>query len=206
MKTLRKLSFLLLGLFCTALTFGGTIKNYSADQVDVESNKLIGKLYATDSKFRMEIYNEKGNMESFLIVRQDQKKMYAFQVEEKTYMEFPMTGNNTSIYDSITSMGQGFGIIPEIKREKEGTETVSGYSADKFRTTTTIEFFGQKQATTVYEWIAAEFDLPIRTQTDDTIIEMRNITTTAQAASLFEIPTEYSSMGNFGDLLRILGQ
>jgi len=206
MKTLRKLFCLFFVLFCTALAFGGTIKDYSADQVDVQSDRVIGKLYAADSKFRMELFDENGNMESFLIVRQDQKKIYAFQAENKTYMEFPMTGNNTSIYDSITSIGQGFGIIPEIKREKEGTEIVGGYSAEKFRTTTTIEFFGQNQTTTIYEWIASEFDLPIRTQTDDTVIEMRNITTTAQAASLFEMPEGYSSLGNLGDLLQIFGQ
>ena len=206
MKTLRKPLCLVLVFLCTALAFGGTIKDYSAEQVDVKSNRVIGKLYATDSKFRMELYDENGKLESFIIVRRDQKKMYAFEEENKTYMEFPMTGNNTSIYDSITSMGQGFGIIPEIKREKEGTETVGGYSADKFRTTTTIDFFGQKQITTVYEWIAAEFDLPVRTQTDDITIEMRNITTTAPAASLFEIPAGYSSMGNFMDLLKIFGQ
>ena len=206
MKTQQKLFYIVLFLFCTALAFGGTIKNYSADQVDVESNRVMGKLYAADSKFRMEMYDENGNIESFIIVRQDQKKMYTFQADGKTYMEFPITGSNTSIYDSITSIGQGIGIIPEIKREKEGNETVGGYNTEKFRTTTTIEFFGQKQTTTVYEWIAAEFDLPVRTQTDDITIEMRNIATTAQAASLFEIPSGYSLMGNFMDLLQIFGQ
>jgi len=206
MKTLRKPFCLFFILFCTALSFGGTIKDYSADQVDVETNKVVGKLYATDSKFRMEMYDENGNLTGFLIVMQDQKKIYVFQAEEKTYMEFPMTGNDTSVYESITSMGQGYGIVPEIKREKEGTEDIGGYSADKFRTTTTIEFFGQKQETTAYEWITAEFDLPIRTQTDDVTIEMRNITTTKPAASFFEIPAGYSSIGNLGDFLKILGQ
>ena len=204
MKTV-KLSLVLL-LLCGALVFGGTIKDYSADQVDVQSNKVIGKIYATESRLRLEVFSGDGKLESFVIVRQDEKKIYTFQEEDKTYMEFPILGNNVSIYESLISMGQSFGIIPDIKRENQGSETVSGYKTDKFRTTTTVELFGQRQTTTSYEWIAAEFDMPIRIQNEDTTVEMRNIKTAKPAASLFEIPSGYSSLGNMGDLMKALGQ
>jgi len=185
-----KISLILI-LFISGFTFGGTVKNYSADLVEINSNRIIGKIYAAEQKLRLEIYDEKGVLTNISIIRMDRKKIYSMNAESGTYVEFPIMGAKQSLYDNFLMIGQSFGVTPNIKRERLGTDTVSGYSASKFRNTTSIEIFNDKMVTVSYEWIAPEFDWPLRTQDDEGIVEMRNIKTKTPGDSLFEIPLNY---------------
>ncbi|MCL2144091.1 MAG: DUF4412 domain-containing protein [Endomicrobia bacterium] len=201
----KKISLLVLVMFCTDIAFGGTVKNYSADVVETGSGMAVGKVYAAEPKFRMEMYDENGNLEGMSIIRPDQKKMYVCQSENKTYFEIPIDGS-ASLFENMAKAGQSFGIVPDIKREKQGTETVIGYKTDKYRTVTTINAFGQKLTTVVYEWMAAEFEYPVRIQTEDgAIVEMRNIKTGAQNASLFEIPSGWTKDSSAAKMMESIG-
>ena len=207
---LKKSFCFILIFFCTGLIFGGTIKNYTADQVETQSNVLISKVYAVDNKFRMETFDERGALEYFFIIREDQNKMYVFQVGSRTYTEQPIEQNNLTYYDQIMSIQQSFqqhipGSTMEIKQQKLGTtETVLGYKTEKYSVTVTYEMFGQKLPGFIYYWwVAPEFDMPVRIQAQAQIFEafemtfeLRNIKTASSPASLFEIPAGYAKTEN----------
>ena len=196
---------LVLILFTAGFSFGGTVKNYSADLVEINSNRIIGKVYAAEQKLRVESYDEKEELTNIVIIRMDLKKIYSLHAESKTFVEFPIMGGKQSLYDNFLMIGQSFGITPNIKRERLDTDTVSGYNAGKFRNTTSIEIFNDKMITVSYEWIAPEFDWPLRTQDDKGIIEMRKIKTESPSDMLFEIPASYKRDSDMEELFRDMG-
>jgi len=150
--------------------------------VDVKSGRVKQKLAVTPDKVCSEGLDAQGKRESLVIVRMDQKKIYVFMEAAKSYMELPFNKDMFSAADLKLGMTQ-------IKREKVGAETVNGYKADKYRTTASAM---GKNATS-YEWITAEFgSMPIRTETDGVIQEMRNIRPGKPDGSLFEIPGGYT--------------
>lgn len=50
-------------LLFAALAQAGTIKEYSADMVDVSSGKTLQKMYVTEQKIRFDGYGEDGKLE-----------------------------------------------------------------------------------------------------------------------------------------------
>ena len=161
--------------------FAGSIKEYSADMVEVKSGKAMQKLAVTPDKIFSESFDAQGKRQSMAIIRMDQKKMYVVMEENKSYMELPFDKKQFSAAD--LSMG-----MVQTKQEKVGTETVSGYKADKFKVTATA----MGRSFTSFQWIAPEFDpMPIRTESDSVTHEMRNIKTARPDASLFELPQGY---------------
>jgi len=189
-------------LLCAGVAVAGTVKNYSADMVDAASGRVVSKIYASDKKLRMDMFDESGKKVASSIVLMDQKKMYALQDESKTYMEFALKDD---AMPALQGMANAFlGDKVDVKREKVGSETVSGYKADKYKTITTINLGGKKEMIS-YSWIAPEFDMPVRMQDGKgSIQEMRNIKKETQPASLFEIPKGYEKDTSMEEMSKLM--
>jgi hypothetical protein len=181
MKTLCK-SIICLLVLCFALpAFAGTIPEYTADMVNVKTGKVSQKLAVMADRIYSEGFNDQGKREAISIVRLDQRKMYIFMEATKTYMELPFDK------DRFTAADLSMGMV-QTKQEKVGTETVNGYKADKLQTT--VQVMGMTMQT--YQWMAPEFEpMPIRTEAQGIIEEMRNIKPGRPDASLFELPKGY---------------
>ena len=154
MKTLLKSLACVLALCFTHPALAGSVKEYSADMVDVKSGRVMQRLAITPDKIFSESLSAQGKREGMAVIRLDQKKMYLVMEENKTYMELPF--NKEQFSSSDLSMG-----AVQAKQEKVGTETVSGYQADKFKVTATI----MGMSNTSFQWVAPEFaPMPIRTE------------------------------------------
>jgi hypothetical protein len=181
MKTLLKnfAFFLALGLALPA--WAGSVKEYSADMVDVKSGRVVQKIAVIPDKIYSETLNAQGRREAIAIVRLDQKKMSVFIEATKSYMEWPFSK------EQFTAADLNMGMV-QTRQEKVDTETVGDYQADKFKITATV----MGMNTTAYQWIAPEFDpMPIRTEAQGVTLEMRNIKTGGPDAALFEAPAGY---------------
>jgi hypothetical protein len=197
MKHIVKGLSLLVALFGTTLVLAGTIKEYSAEMVDIKSGKVRSKEYVTPTKMRIEDYDDDGKLQFINIIRMDHQKAYTFYVAHKTYVEFPLQGKtiperNSPEWKKLEKLMMGE-LASQTKEEKIGTETINGYKAEKFRVTTRIEKMSDGSIS--YEWYAKEFFTPVRIQhgdsEEDDIEELRNIKVGAPASSLFELPSGY---------------
>jgi hypothetical protein len=182
MKSLFKTCVFVFALCLAFSAFAGTVKEYTADMVNVKTGKVMQKIAVTPDKVYSESFNDTGKREGLAIVRLDQKKMYMVMEGEKSYIEVPFNKDTFSIAD--LNMG-----MTKVTREKVGTESVNDYTADKFKTTAS----GMGVSITSYQWVAPEFDpMPVRTESQGQIQEMRNIKTGRPDASLFEVPSGYT--------------
>jgi hypothetical protein len=181
MRTLCKSFVVLLVLGFALPAFAGSIKEYTADMVDVKSGRVAQKLAVTPDKIYCESFNVQGQREAVAIIRMDRKKMFVFLEQNKSYMELPFDK------EQFTAADLNMGMV-QTKNEKVGSETVDGYQADKFRVTTQVMGI----TATAFTWIAPEFEpMPIRTEAEGVIQEMRNIQAGPQDAALFETPEGY---------------
>jgi hypothetical protein len=192
MKTLCK-GFVCCIALCLALpALAGSIAEYTADMVNVKTGKVVQKIAVTPDRIYSESFNDQGKREGISLVRMDQKKMYVFMEVNKSYMELPFDK------DRFTAADLNMGAV-QTKREKVGAETVSGYKADKFRTT--VQVMGMTMQT--YQWMAPEFEpMPIRTEAEGIIQEMRNIKTGRPDAALFEIPKGYKRNAQMEQMMK----
>jgi len=193
LKNLITILSLSLVLSAATWAFAGSVPEYSADMVDVQSGKVVGRYYVAEKKMRMESFGERGEG-SIAIIRMDQQKMYALQ-EDKTYLTVPLKGDKIPDFAELGSMVGGEA-APKVTQEKVGSETVNGFQTEKFRVTATIKVMGKTHTMTSFLWKAKEFDLPVRTQDEQSglVVEMRNIREGAPAPSLFEVPAGYRDM------------
>jgi hypothetical protein len=191
MKKLHGCALLAGALFC-AVALAGTVKEYSADMVDVKSGKVTQKISVATDKFYAKSFDASGKDSGLGIVRLDKNVMYAVIEETRSYMEIPISKEQ---FDA-----GGFNInAMEVKKEKVGAETVSGYSAVKYRITAKI----MGQTSTHYEWFAPEFDpMPIRTEMQGVTQEMRNIAPGPQNAALFDPPKGYKRDKAMEDMMK----
>jgi hypothetical protein len=194
MKTLFKSFACLLALGLAVPALAGTIKEYTADMVNVKTGLAAQKLAVTPDKIYIETLNDQGKLEAIAIVRLDQKKMYFFMEEAKSYLELPFDK------DRFTAADLTMGLV-ETKEEKVGSETVGGYQADKIQTT--IKVMGV--TTEAYQWMAPEFEpLPIRTEAEGVTLEMRNISPGSPDSSLFEIPQGYNKDERMEQMMKVM--
>jgi len=162
--------------------FAGSVKEYSAEMVEVKSGRVTQKLAVTPDKVFSEGFDAQGKRESLAILRLDQKKMYIFIEANKSYWELPFNKDQFTAADLRVGLAQ-------IKREKVGAEKVGGYQADKWRITATA--MGMKSISN--EWLTREFGfMPVRTEIDGVVQEMRNIKPGQPDAALFELPKGYA--------------
>ena len=199
MKNMTKILCLLIILLVAYTASAGTIKEYSADMVDVDSDMVISKLFVTEQKMRMDTSEVGGGIG---IIRMDRGKMYVLQ-EDKTYMEIPMKGDKIPSFEELGAQMMGEA-APKRKLENLGSETVNGYQTEKFRVITMVNMMGQTYTMTHYEWMAKEFDVPLRTQDENggQTMEIRNIKVGAPDASVFEIPAGYKKNTQFEEMMK----
>jgi len=172
----------------------GSVGEYSADMVEVKSGRVTRKLAVTPDKFYSEGLDAQGRRESVAILRLDRKKLYVFIEANKSYWELPFNKEHFTAADLQVGLAR-------VKREKVGRETVGGHQADKWRITASA----MGQTSTSYEWITREFGLmPVRTEIDGVIQEMRNIKPGLPDASLFEIPQGYARDTAMENMLKSL--
>jgi hypothetical protein len=193
MKTLLKSFIVLLVLGLALPAFAGSIQEYSADMVDVKSGRVAQKLAVTPDKIYCENFNAQGKRDAISILRLDQKKLFVFLEANKSYMELPFNK------DRFTAADLSMGMV-QTKQEKVGSETVNGYAADKFRIT--VQVMGMTR--TAFQWLAPEFDLPVRTEAEGVIQEMRNIKAERPDAALFELPKGYKRDAQMEQMMKSL--
>ncbi|MCL2790827.1 MAG: DUF4412 domain-containing protein [Desulfobulbus sp.] len=192
METLCKNIVCFLALCCAVPAWAGSIAEYSANLVDVQNGHVMQKIAVMPDKMYSESFNAQGTREGMALVRLDQHKMYIFNEANKSYMEFPFNKNK------FTPADLAMGMV-DIKQEKVGTETVNGYTATKYRITTKV----MNKTITAFQWIAPEFDpMPIRTESEGVIHEMRDIKTGRPDASLFEVPKGYTHDKTMEDMMK----
>jgi len=194
MKILLKSLACFLVLILTVPALAGTVKEFSAEMVDVQSGRVVQKLAITPDKIYSESLNAKGQREAVAILRLDQRKMYLFLEETKSYLEFPFNKEKFTTADLTLGMVQ-------TKQEKAGSEKVNGYQADKFKISAKV----MGMTNTVYHWMAPEFDpLPIRTEAGGVTMEMRNIKEGRPDAALFEIPQGYTRDKGMEEMMKAM--
>lgn len=199
------LGFALILSLCAGAAYAG---DFTADLVEVEDEQVVQKIYVSGQKMRFDVFDDEGSDEAatISILRLDENKYYILTPENKTFIEVPVDKSVTSIDDFNKSM------LPEgsdVKKVSKGTETVGGYSAEKFEVTTTINLMGETMTMVNYEWITPEFaPLPIRVQDteDDTVAEMRNIKAGAVDAAVFEVPEGYEKDTELEEMLKSMQQ
>ncbi|MDR3299041.1 MAG: DUF4412 domain-containing protein [Candidatus Accumulibacter sp.] len=182
MKSKFFAAFLCSAVFIVGSALAGSVKEYSADVVNVKSGRVMQKLAVTPDKIFSESFDASGKREALAIVRLDRNTMYVFMEETRSYMEIPFSK------EQFTSTGLNMNAV-QTKQEKVGTETVAGYASTKYLQTTTV----MGTSVTSLHWVAPEFDpMPIRSEVNGEFFEMRNIKTGAQNAALFEVPKGYT--------------
>ncbi len=192
--------------FVAGSAFAGTVKEYSAEMVDVATGKIVEKIAVSGVKIRMESYNDNGTLQAMNIVRPDLGKGYILIVEDKSYLEFKI---DPKAADPLENMAKTVMPGAEIVRTPAGKESVAGYQAEHFTIATTVSFMGQNVAMNHEEWIAPEFaPLPVRATDPESgrMTEMRNVRKGAPDAALFELPAGYSKNAAAQALLDSLSQ
>ncbi len=191
-------TILLLGLALGVLLAGhaqaGTITDYTAELVDTGSGQVKQVFFVTERKIRTDILGAQGLVEGIVIMRRDLGKLFMLQPADRTYIEMPLDKDVKSLKDLENRAV--LGMMPEVRRQKLGSETVNGYNTEKFNVITSATIANTTTITEHYEWLAPEFDIPLRMQTpgDEAALELRNIRVGAPPAEAFEMPAGYQPM------------
>ncbi len=180
---------LLIGLFLAGEAWPGSIKDYSADMVDTNSGAVVRKIYVTERKIRVDSLNPDGAIEGAVIMRLDLGMMYLLQ-EDQVCLEVPLDKDVKSLRDMEGRMMGG--PKPEVRRKKLGEETVNGYAAEKFLVTFIITSGTERDELIYAEWLAPEFDFPVRLEGSEGAggMEMRNVKPGTPDEAYFTSPAD----------------
>ena len=167
-----------LAVMISIFLFGGIAiaQDFSADTVTTtKDGVLTGKIFVTKEKMRME------TPQSTAIVRIDKNVFWILMPAQKMYMAQPLKLEN--IFATAAKMPG------ETERKLVSKETVDGKKADKYRIV--YEIAGKEQI--IFQWFAVDSDLPLKSMAADSswIIEYKNLKTSKQSDTLFEIPAGY---------------
>ncbi len=131
--------------------------------------------------------------ESLMILRNDLGVMWMVMPSQSLYMEQPI---DLSMAAKTSSTMPG-----EIERIPQGSESVHGKAAEKFKVT--YEAAGRRDS--VYQWIA-QGQIPVRTQSLDGswTVDFKNVSTGPQSPDLFEVPPGFKKFAvpSMGDLMK----
>lgn len=179
------MSFLLLCASAVSWAAPSWPTDFSADVVTYSQGQpMQGKIYIAKDKTRFEF------MGMTSISRMDKKVVYMLMPEQHMYMEQP--------FDPQTFTQTGGG--EEISRKSLGKENVDGQPAEKFE----VAYSQNGQSVSIYQWMRGE--MPVRTASIDGkwMMEFKNVKKGQVDAGLFEIPSDYQSMGNMGQMAAAL--
>lgn len=134
-----------------------------------------GKIFISGDKVRME------NPETISISRMDKKVVWILMPKNMTYMEQP--------FDPSSSVATSSKVSGEIERKFIAKENIDGRLTDKYQVV--YNTGGKKE--TMFQWIAPGLNIPVKTAAADNswVIEYKNIKTSKQPDSLFEVPAGY---------------
>ncbi len=179
---------LVLVSFCAS---AGTIAEYTADLVVLNSGKVESttRIFVSGDKMRFDMPAQPGMGAMTTLALKGAKKMYIIMHNGKGYVESPLTEEGLP------------GVMPMMRdvkveksgREKLGAERVQGYDAVKCRLRSSVTMMGKTTKITQLEWVAPEFDIPLRSMQEGTPTsqELRNIKVGQVDASLFVLPAGY---------------
>jgi hypothetical protein len=157
---------------------------FSASMITKASGMEIpGKIYVKGDKMRNEIQAQGQTIIN--IMRPDKKVVWIIMPQQKAYMEMPITQETQQKMMTLTEKQKA-------KMKKVGTETVEGYTCDKYETT----MDHQGKSTTMYTWIATDLGMPIKVVSQDGSFstEFKDIKPGEMADTLFEAPQGYQKM------------
>lgn len=157
---------------------------YACDAVfSDKKEKMTGRMVVGGpDKQRMEMKSDEGNV--VMIMRKDLKKAYMLMVDEKMAMTVPLNAS------------QGFKDPTQDDKAtwtKVGSETVNGYSCDKYEWSS-----GSEKGLT---WIDAKQGVMIRATSGTSQADFSNYRIGAQKADLFEVPAGYQQMPGMGGMM-----
>ena len=195
-----------IGLACivllatTGVAHAGKVDSFTADQVTMDPQgqiKTSGKYYVAPQKMRMEMPSpENPEKKMIIIVRQDQKVHWMINPTQKVYMERPL---NEAEMQQFTQQ-----MIDARDEKILGTESVGGYACTKKQVETSMTIMGYKRKTRSIVWVSDQFDMPLRTQSDDGgISELRNIDIGEPPADVFEPPEGYRKVTNMMEFMAV---
>ncbi len=154
---------------------------YSADMVSTAHGRsTTTKVFAKDKMFRM----ESKSAPTYTIVRGDKQVTWLVMPDQKSYMEMKA---DQSQQPKAEEKVRG-----EVSRKLIGAETVDGHPAQKYEVTYTDAGKTEK----MYQWMATDIKFPVKMAAVDGswTLEYKNIKMGPQAASLFEVPSDYKKM------------
>lgn len=145
------------------------------------------KIYFSKGKIRI----GSPSQDVSIIIREDKGVFLMLMPKEKVFMEQPLTPKN------IASLMRGIkipiGKIPdEIERKHLGAETVDGRKTEKYK----ITVAANNKVETIFQWIDADSDFPIRTfyEISGQTVDFINLLISKQPDNLFDIPEGYQKM------------
>jgi hypothetical protein len=168
------------------------IPQFSADmKMTGRGESMAGKMYFGNQKVRFDMSG--GGHEMIMINDTTKKTAYMLMPQQKMYMEM-----NTAMQGRGPRMPDAKPVDPsnpcsgdsKFTCNKVGTETVNGRSCDKWEFTNASN---PKENYTV--WIDQKLHFPIKNaRANGDVWELQNLKEGAQAASLFEVPSDYNKM------------
>jgi hypothetical protein len=153
---------------------------FSADVVQkIQGRTMSSKMFLKDNKMRWEDKST-GN---YTVIRQDLNKAWIIFPKEKAYTEMISETPKQIPEQRING---------EVKRKLIGPATINGHPTQKYEV---ISKRGDKEYK-AYQWIATDMNYPIKMAGTDGSwsAEYKNIKTTDQPDSLFELPAGYRKM------------
>lgn len=170
---------LILAVMAICLLVAGGVaaaQGFSADVVSKYGKETMnGKIYITKDKMRFETAG------MVTITRMDKKVVWLLMPGEKMYMEQSIRLDN--VVPSAEPSKD------ELERVLLGTETVNGYTANKYRVTVKVE----RDKNSFLMWLKTDNSLPVKMAAEDGkwSQEYRNIVEGEPDAALFEVPDNY---------------
>jgi len=157
---------------CMASEFSA---KYTEKQGEITRN---GVEYIKNENVR-QVVTVKGKKQ-VIICRADKKVTWDLNMEDKTYIEYPLSKSDMS--KQIAERAKRLATI-----KKTGTEKIQRLVCDKYTFTYKVEQFGVGT-----QWVSQKLVWPVKTEikskAGDTLVELTDIKIEAQPDKLFEIP------------------
>jgi hypothetical protein len=182
MTVLRKLyvkrivTLALLGLVLSALAVHVAAEEFSAEFVMKSPGEILpirGKVFVKNGLIRHEV-SERGDRQ-VTIVRPDQQVLWILNADDKMYLEVAYQESDRR-FDSWTSER-------ESKAKYLGKETIAGVACKKYE-------LMEEGNRSVY-WVAEKFNFPLKIESQDGVLEYKNIVEGGANDTLFLPPADF---------------
>ena len=191
--------------------------DFRADVLYQEGDKeprTCGMVRASGPFVRLDVQLGKAGDFSF-ILDEKSKHLYVLSLSLKAYVDIPATGDARDWRDLIKSastavMPQSLGLIAaeEIESQPLGRDSWKGYAVNKSRSVFAFTFMGSVRRFTMEIWENEAFaPVPLRARVDETkdtyagSAWLDNITAEQSAASVFQIPENFTRYTSVLDML-----